>query len=82
MKDKTLILVLAAILLITLGAFSYLLASGNLTSRVPYETSIREMEVQSDSTEIDEIEKDLEATNLNDIDKELSEIEAEIGSSE
>jgi len=80
MKEKRLVLVLAALLLIILGVVSYLLASGKLTSRVPYETSIRNMEIQSDSDEVADIEADLNTTELDNLDKELGDIESELNS--
>ena len=80
MKETRLIIVLAALLLIVLGTVSYLLASGKLTSQVPFESSIKDMEVLSDSDETADIEKDLNATELDDVDKELDSIESEINS--
>ena len=81
MKEKRLVLVLAAILVIVLGATSYLLASGKLTSRIPSESAIRDMELQSDSDEIEAIEQDVTDTDLEDLDKELADIKTEIESS-
>ena len=80
MKVNRLVIILCAALLIVLGIGSYLLSSGKLTSQVPFETSIKDMEVQSDSDEVAEIEDDLNDTELDDLDKELGNIEAEINS--
>jgi hypothetical protein len=77
-KENRLIIVLAALLLLVLGTFSYLLASGRLASNVPFETSIKNLEVQSDSDEAEAIEEDLEDTELEDIDSELSDIDKEL----
>ena len=82
MKEKRLVLILAALLVIVLGAASYLLASGKLTSSLPSESSLRNMEVQSDSDEIDAIETDINDTDLEDLDKEVADIKGEIESSE
>lgn len=81
MKEKRLIIVLAAILVVILAAISYLLASGKLTSQIPYESSIKNLETQSDSDQVEDIEADLNSTELDDLDKELGNIEAEINAS-
>jgi len=78
MKPHRLVLILAAILLIVLGVFSYLLSSGKLVSTVPFETDIKETETMSESEDTDAIEADLVNTDLSDIDKELGDIEAEL----
>jgi hypothetical protein len=78
MKAQRLVLILAGILLVILGIFSYLLSSGNLVSKVPFETEIKNTETMSDSDEVEAIETDLSETDLSDIDKELNDIEAEL----
>lgn len=78
MKATKLVLILAAVLVIVLGAVSYLLSSGKLVSRVPYESSLNNIEDQSDSDEADAIEKDLNATNLSGLDSELGDIQKEL----
>ena len=81
MKVNRLVIILAAALLVVLGAVAYLLSSGKLTSEVPFETSIQNTEVQSDSDEVSDIEADLNQTDVEGIDKELDDIEVEINSS-
>lgn len=73
---------LAAVLLLVLGVFSYLLASGKLTSKIPYETAIKNAEVQSDSDEVDAIETDINNTNPDNVDSELDDIEKELSASD
>ncbi len=78
MKLNKLVMILAGALLVVLGVVSYLLSSGKLTSEVPFQTSLKNTEVQSDSDEIPAIEEDLNDTNLQELDKELDDISAEI----
>lgn len=81
MKLNRLVIILAAVLLVVLGIGSYLLASGKLSSEVPFQTSIKNTEVQSDSDEVSDIENDLNETDVAGVDAELDDIEAEINSS-
>ena len=81
MKVNRLVIILAAALLVVLGIGSYLLSTGKLTSEVPFETSIKNTEVQSDSDEVSDIEADLNQTDVEGIDKELDDIEVEVNSS-
>ena len=81
MKVNKLVIILSAALLIVLGIGSYLLSTGKLTSEVPFQTSIKNIELQSDSDDISEIEDDLSETDVEGIDKELDDISAELDSS-
>jgi len=81
MKVNRLVIILAATLLIVLGIGSYLLASGKLTSELPFQTAIKNTEVQSDSDQISDIEDDLNKTDVEGVDEELDNIQAEIDSS-
>jgi hypothetical protein len=82
MKHKTLIVVLAAALIIILGGLAYLLSSGKLTSSIPFEREVAQYETMSESDELDAIETDLNNTELQNLDKELVDIQAELEASE
>lgn len=81
MKVNRLVIILSAALLVVLGVGSYLLSSGKLTSEVPFQTSIKNMELQSDSDNLSEIEDDLNNTDVEGVDQELVDIKTEIDSS-
>ena len=82
MKVNRLVIILSAALLVVLGIGSYLLSSGKLTSEVPFQTSIKNMELQSDSDDLTEIEDDLNNTDVEGVDQELGDIMTEIDSSD
>ena len=82
MKHKSLIVVLAAALIIILGGLAYLLSSGKLISSIPFEREVAQYETMSASDELDAIETDLNNTELENLDKELVDIQAELEASE
>lgn len=82
MKINRLVIILAAALLIVLGLGSYLLATDQLTSILPFQTSIRNTETLSDSDEIEDIEDDLEETDIEEVDDELDDIDDELAEDE
>ena len=82
MKVNRLVIILAVALLVLLGIGSYLLASGKLTSEVPFQTAIKNTELQSDSDDLTEIEDDLNNTDVEGVDQELGDIMTEIDSSD
>ena len=78
MKKKNTILILAAILVILLGATAYWLSTSDYGENLVFTRELKQIEKQSSSDEVEAIEKDLLETDLSGIDKELKDIEAEL----
>ncbi len=78
MKKKNTILILAAILVILLGATAYWLSTNGYGENLVFTRELKQIEKQSSSDEVEAIEKDLLETDLSGIDKELEDIEAEL----
>lgn len=76
---KNTLIVLAAVLVVTLGLLGYWLYLTNTKApTTSVSPEIRKIQSQASSDEVDAIEKDLMDTDVEGIDKELSEIEAEL----
>jgi len=80
LNSKNSILILAALVVLLLGATNFWLSKRN-----PLETKepdVVKLETQSSSDETSDIEKDLEETDLSHLDAELNDIEAELSASD